>query len=324
MNGMSKKPPLVVIAGPTAVGKTALSVRLAQELGAEIVSADSMLVYRNMDIGTAKPTQQEMGGIIHHLIDILDPEEHHCVANFVSLAKACISDITNRGKLPILVGGTGFYINALVYDKIIMSSEFGGEDSNFRKDIYATLERKGAIYLHNKLMSIDPISASNMHPNNVKRVVRALEYHHVTGLLFSAGLPNQQSTHVSQYDLGMYILSAHNRNLIYERINKRVDAMVEMGLVGEVRGLLERRIPPGSTSMQGIGYKELVPHIYGKASLEQAITEIKRNTRRFAKRQLTWFRNQVEAVWKYIDESTERCIIDSIVQSIAADHHKKE
>ena len=307
------KPRLLIIAGPTAVGKTEIGVELALRIGGEVVSADSMLVYRGMDIGTAKPTAEERRGVVHHLIDILEPHESYSAASFVMMARSCIADITGRGKLPILVGGTGFYIKSLVYDNAFMLNDDDVPDPKLRKNLLEFSEVEGVGALHKLLVEADPAAASRIHPNNVKRVVRALEYNYVMGTKFSDRLPEVGDKPTSPYDMSFYVISSRDRGFLYERINRRVEAMLEAGLVEEVRGLLER-VPHDAISMQGVGYKELVPHILGGVPLQHAVELVKQNTRKFAKRQLTWFRNQISLnySWKHIDEYGKKCIIDSI------------
>ena len=286
-----KKRPLIILTGPTAVGKTALSVRLAKELDGEIVSADSMQVYRRMDIGTAKVTAEEMEGVPHHLIDVLEPEESFNVVTFVNMAREALEGIYKRGRIPILTGGTGFYIQALAFDVQFEAHE----ESDYRAGLRILAREKGPEYLHAMLDSVDPAYASQIHANNVKRVIRALEFYHETG--------NQLSEHnrrervkESPYDLAYFVLNCR-REVLYDRIDRRVDRMMELGLPEEACGLIRGGLTEDMTSMQGIGYREFFPYLRGEWSLEQTVEQIKKDTRHFAKRQLTWFRREKEVIW---------------------------
>lgn len=286
------KKPLIVLAGPTAVGKTSLSIRLAKEVGGEIVSADSMQVYRGMDIGSAKITQEEMEGVPHHLIDVLEPTEEFNVVLFQKLAKEALQGIYRRGKIPILTGGTGFYIQALLYD--IDFTETGG-DAAYRKQLEDIAFLEGAAKLHEMLCAVDEASAREIHPNNVKRVIRALEYFHETGEPISAHNERERGKE-SAYLSALFVLNLP-RPLLYERIEKRVDAMLSDGLVDEVRALKEKGMNRHMVSMQGLGYKEILSYLDGECSLEEAVYILKRDTRHFAKRQLTWFKREREVIW---------------------------
>ena len=291
------KSPLILIAGPTATGKTALAVALAQKIGGEIISADSMQVYRKMDIGTAKATKAEMGGIPHHLIDCLEPDAPFSVAVFQAMAKAALAQIYAKGKTPVIVGGTGFYINALLYDTDFTETE---TDYAYRASLADLAQAHGAVFLHDMLAQRDPSSAANIHPNNVKRVIRALEYAKQTGGSLAAHNTQEKSKETA-YDAKLFILQC-DRAKMYAKIDKRVDNMLQAGLLGEVSALLAAGYSPTLTSMQGLGYKELVPVVQGEISLEEATERLKRNTRRFAKRQLTWFRNQCDGTWVNTDD----------------------
>lgn len=286
------KQPLLIITGPTAVGKTSLSISLAHALHGEIISADSMQVYRGMDVGTAKITEAEMDGIPHHLIDILDPSEAFNVFLFQKLAKQAIQDIRSKNHLPIIVGGTGFYIQALLYD-----IDFQKQETS--KELRITLEQfakeHGAQALHQKLRKVDPPSADRIHPNNIKRVIRAIEYYQETGEPISKHNEEQHQKE-SPYQF-LYIVLDDKREKLYERIDKRVDLMVEQGLVSEMNTLIDKGYTKDLVSMQGIGYKELFPFFEGTKSLEKAIEQIKLDTRHFAKRQLTWFRREQDVTW---------------------------
>lgn len=293
------KRPLIVIGGPTACGKTGFSIQLAKEIGGEIISADSMQVYRYMDIGTAKVTPEEAGGVPHYLIDELDPDEEYNVMLFQQKAKAYMEEIWARGKVPILVGGTGFYINALLYDNDFTETE---NDTSYREACYKLAREQGPEVLYKRLKEIDPAYAESIHANNVKRVTRALEYHYLTGQKFSEHNAEQKEKD-TPYDAAVIILTM-DREKLYERIELRIDQMMEQGLLEEVKGLLDRGYAPDLVSMQGIGYKEFVPYFNGECTLDEAVTQLKTNTRRFAKRQLTWFRRQIDGLWVDLSKAT--------------------
>lgn len=285
------KKPLIVIAGPTACGKTDISIDLAEKIGGEIISGDSMQVYKYMDIGTAKVTKEEMRGIPHYLVDELYPDEEYNVMLFQQKAKQYMEGIYSRGHIPIIVGGTGFYINALVYDNDFSEEE----ESEIRKELYAVAENEGAEKLHAMLAEVDPEYAANIHHNNVKRVARALEYYRLTGEKMSEHNKNAKEKE-TPYNLAFFVLNM-DREKLYERINLRVDIMMNNGLEQEVRKLIEMGYSPKLVSMQGLGYKEFIPYFNGEISLEQVVDDIKKYTRRFAKRQLTWFRGQTNGTW---------------------------
>ena len=289
---VAKKKPLIVLTGPTAVGKTALSVKLAKALDAEIISADSMQVYKGMDIGSAKIRKEEMDGIRHHLIDILDPKEEFNVVLFQKLAKEAIADITGRGKIPILAGGTGFYIQAVLYDIDFTQTQ---EDTSYREALELLASQKGAQYLHDMLRKVDPASAEAIHANNVKRVIRALEFYKQTKQKISDH-NQEQKENESAYDSCYFVLT-DDREKIYERIDRRVDLMLEDGLVEEVRRLQSEGCSRELVSMQGLGYKEILAWLDGEHDLERAVYLIKRDTRHFAKRQLTWFKREKDVIW---------------------------
>lgn len=286
------KQPLMILTGPTASGKTALSIRLAQALNGEIISADSMQVYRHMDIGSAKITAAEMAGIPHHLIDVLEPEEEFNVVRFQAMAKAAMEDIRQRGKLPIIVGGTGFYIQALLYD-IDFTENPGCPD--IRKELEELGETRGSDYLHQLLARIDPESAALIHSHNKKRVIRAIEYYKMTGRTISDHNREERKKH-SPYRFYYYVLNCE-RDLLYEQINRRIDRMIGQGLVAEVSRLKQAGCSRGMVSMQGLGYKEILDYLDGRLSLPEAITVLKRDTRHFAKRQLTWFKRERDVRW---------------------------
>jgi len=287
-----KKRKLMVLTGPTAVGKTRLSIRLAKETGGEIISADSMQIYRHMDIGSAKITEEEMDGVPHYLVNILDPKENFNVFRFQRLAKQAMERIYENGHIPILVGGTGFYIQSVLYDIDFEESE---SDFAYRKELETLAREKGAVFLHEMLRKVDARSAELIHTNNVKRVIRALEYYQQTGTPISEH-NDMERTKESPYDFCYFVLN-DRRELLYERIEKRVDKMLEDGLVEEVKKLKEMGCTMEHISMQGLGYKEILAYLDGSYDLDQAIYLIKRDTRHFAKRQLTWFRRERDVIF---------------------------
>lgn len=285
-------PPLVILTGPTAAGKTDLSIALAKAIDGEIISADSMQVYRKMDIGTAKISPQEMQGVKHHLIDVFDADHAFNVSEFQFLARQACKDILGRGHIPIVVGGTGFYIQALLYG-INFKNE---EDDGTRVALEAeALQENGPAILFERLKSIDPDSAAEIHPNNVKKVIRALEYYHFHQEPISKHNKEERKKE-SIYNAAYFVLNM-DRAKLYERINKRVDIMMEKGLVQEVKELLAEGLPRESISLEGIGYKEILPVLDGKCTAQEAADNIKENTRHFAKRQLTWFRRERDVIW---------------------------
>ena len=286
------KQPLIILTGPKAAGKTALSVRLAKAIGGEIISADSMQVYRGMDIGSAKATKEEMGGIRHHLIDVLEPSEEFNVTRFQSMALGAMKEIQEAGHIPIVAGGTGFYIQALLYD--IDFTENDG-DMTFRHELERLAEEKGPECLHERLKQVDPESAAAIHPNNRKRVIRALEFYEKTGMKISSHNEAERKKE-SPYQFVYYVLTM-DRARLYERIDARVDRMAAAGLVDEVKALKDAGLTKDMVSMQGLGYKEILDFLDGNMSLEEAVSVIKRDTRHFAKRQLTWFRRERDVCW---------------------------
>lgn len=301
------KRPLIILAGPTAVGKTAASIRLAKAIGAEIISADSMQVYRHMDIGSAKIRQEEMEGVPHYLIDVLEPEEEFNVVRFQQMAKAAAEEIYAKGKIPLVAGGTGFYIQALLYD--IDFTENDG-DTSYRRSLEKTSEEKGGEYLHAMLREADPKAAEEIHPHNIKRMIRALEFHHQTGGKISEHNEAEREKS-SPYDFAYFVLT-DERSRLYERIDRRVDKMMEEGLLEEVRYLKERGVKRGSTAMHGLGYKELYAYLDGECTLEEAVCIIKRDTRHFAKRQLTWFKRERDVIWadKSVIGQSDDAVVD--------------
>ena len=286
------KKPLIVLTGPTAVGKTKLSIALAKAVNGEIISADSMQVYRYMDVGSAKITPDEMDGVPHHLLDVLDPTEDFNIVLFQQLAKKSMEEIYSKGRIPILVGGTGFYIQAITRDIDFTQSE---QDDSYRKELEALAAEKGSSFLHDMLASVDPKSAEDIHENNVKRVIRALEFYKQNGTRISEH-NEEQKEHVSPYNLAYFVLNAP-RPLLYERIDARVDEMLKNGLVEEVKNLQRMGCHRELVSMQGLGYKEILSWLGGEYPYEEAIRILKRDTRHFAKRQLTWFRREGEVTW---------------------------
>lgn len=292
---------LVILTGPTAVGKTSLSIQLAKAVNGEIISADSMQVYKYMDIGTAKITKEEMAGVKHHLIDCLEPTEDFHVVKFKELAEDAMEDIYKRGKLPIICGGTGFYIQALLYNVQFTENTV---DYKYREELEEIAKVQGTNYLHAMLSEIDPDSASNIPAANIKRVIRALEYFHETGERFSIH-NEREKNRTSPYNFSYFVLN-DQRDLLYDRINKRVDKMLEDGLVDEVKKLMALGVRKGMTAFDGIGYKEILMALEEDGTHNDVIAEIKQNSRHYAKRQLTWFRREKEVTWldksKYSDQ----------------------
>ncbi|MFT4107240.1 MAG: tRNA (adenosine(37)-N6)-dimethylallyltransferase MiaA [Lacrimispora sp.] len=305
--------PLIILTGPTAVGKTALSVRLAKAVGGEIISADSMQVYRHMDIGSAKITEEEMEGIPHHLIDVLNPDEEFNVTTFQHLAKKAVEEIYSRGHIPIVAGGTGFYIQALLYD--IDFTENGG-DTSIREELEALGREKGAEFLHNLLKDIDPESAEEIHANNQKRVIRAIEYYRQTGEPISEHNKRERQKK-SPYDFLYYVVNT-DRDILYERIDCRVDLMVQQGLVKEVEQLKAMGCTRDMVSMQGLGYKEILDYLQGNITLEEAVYILKRDTRHFAKRQLTWFKRERDVRWLNLPDfnNNREKVLEKMLQDI--------
>lgn len=287
------KQSLIIIAGPTAVGKTALSIELAKSINASIISADSMQVYKHMDIGSAKVTKDEMQGIKHYLIDVLEPEEEFNIATFKQFAKNDIEYIKNDGKIPIIAGGTGFYIQALLYD--INFDDDANKSDEIRDRLENLITTKGNEFVHNMLKEVDEKAADKIHPNNVKRVIRALEYHYLTGEKISKHNETERMKE-SPYNFKYFVIN-EDRALLYKNIDKRVDIMIENGLVDEVKALKERGLTKDNISMQGLGYKEILSYLNNDITLEEAVYIIKRDTRHFAKRQLTWFKREKDVIW---------------------------
>ena len=305
------KQPLIVLTGPTAVGKTSLSISLAKAVNGEIISADSMQVYKKMDIGSAKIRSEEMQGIPHYLVDVLEPEEEFHIVKFQQMAKKAMEDIYSRGKIPILVGGTGFYIQAVTKDIDFTEAQ---QENDYRKELEALAEEKGGEHLHEMLRKVDPVSADAIHAHNVKRVIRALEFYNQNGSPISAH-NEEQKQHESPYNLAYFVLNMP-RELLYERIDLRVDQMMKEGLLEEVSRLKEEGCHRGMVSMQGLGYKEILAYLDGEYPLEEAVRVLKRDTRHFAKRQLTWFRREQEVTWVNKDQFSyqEDQIIDYMLE----------
>ena len=284
--------PLVILAGPTAVGKTALSIKLAKKINGAVISADSMQVYKHMDIGSAKVMPEEMKGIPHYLINVLEPSEEFNIVRFQQMAKEALQQIYAAGQIPIIAGGTGFYIQSLLYDIDFSKEE---SDTAYRTELTAFAKEYGAHALHEKLKEIDPVSYETIHENNIKRVIRALEFYRLTGKKISEH-NEEQKERQSPYQFAYFVLNAP-REILYERIDRRVDQMLEEGLVKEVEELKREGCHRGMVSMQGLGYKEILAYLEGEYPLEEAVRILKRDTRHFAKRQLTWFRRESDVIW---------------------------
>lgn len=288
---------ILVIAGPTAVGKTSLSIELAKALDGEIVSADSMQIYKGLNIGTAKPTDSEKNGVPHHMLDICGPEQRFSVAQYVKLANSAIEEIINRNKTPIVVGGTGLYIDNLIYD-----NDFGelNVDIELREELTAIAREKGGEYLLNQLLEFDPEYAAKLHPNDIKRIVHAIETYRTTGKTQSEMIALSREK-PPRYSFLYAVLDCSSRSILYERINKRVDIMMEEGLLDEARAVVHSDWYSSSTASQAIGYKEFEPYFNGTSSLDVCIELLKQHSRNYAKRQLTWFRNKKEAKFYFVD-----------------------
>lgn len=287
-----QKQSMVILTGPTAVGKSALSIALAKRINGEIISADSMQVYRRMDIGSAKIMPKQMDGVLHHLIDIMEPAEEFNVVAFQRFSKSALRGIYDRGHIPILVGGTGFYIQALLYDIDFTEND---EDSALRRKLEEIARTEGNEVLYERLRRIDPESCETIHANNVKRMIRAIEFYEKTGMKISEH-NRMQRQNESPYRFAYFVLN-DDRERLYQKIEERVDKMMEQGLVEEVKRLAEEGCTDRMVSMQGLGYKEILRYLDGKISLKEAVYQIKRDTRHFAKRQLTWFRRERDVVW---------------------------
>lgn len=307
------KRPMVILTGPTAVGKSALSIGLAKCINGAVISADSMQVYKHMDIGSAKITPNDMQGVSHYLIDELEPDEEFHVVRFAALAKSYLEKIYAEGRIPIIVGGTGFYIQALLYDIDFTEQE---SDEAYRSFLETLACEKGAEHLHAMLREVDPESAEAIHANNSKRVIRALEFYHLSGKKISEHNETERRK-TSPYNFAYFVLN-DDREKLYERINTRVDTMVENGLVDEVRRLKAMGCHSDMVSMQGLGYKEILAYLNGNCTLEEAVYVIKRQTRHFAKRQITWFKRERDVIWLPKDryEYDEQKILDDMLASL--------
>ena len=302
---------VVILIATTAIGKLKLSIELAKKLNAEIISGDSMQIYRDMDIGTAKVMKEEMDGIPHHLIDIKDPQESFSVAEFQARVRKLISDINARGKVAMIVGGTGLYIQSVIYDYQFTDT---ASNTTYRTELENIIKEEGIDPLLEKLKKVDPESADRIHPNNTRRIVRALEIFQTTGQTMSDHLEKQQQTKLL-YDVAIIGLTM-DREKLYDRINKRVEKMMESGLLDEVTNLYNKGVTD-CQSIQAIGYKELYTYLEGASTLDEATEQLKQNSRRYAKRQLTWFRNKMEVEWFDVTECSEDEILARILKYIA-------
>lgn len=302
---------LIIITGPTASGKTSLSIELAKAINGEIISADSMQVYKGMDIGTAKVTKEEMHGIKHYLIDCLDPKDEFNVSVFKEMATKALEEIYSKGKIPIICGGTGFYIQALLYD-----IKFDEETTSYKEELQAYYEENGEDALFELLRSVDPESCEIIPKQNIKRVIRAIEFYKLHGMKISEHNKTERAKE-SKFDFGYYCITA-DREVMYERIDKRVDIMFDNGLVDEVKGLMDMGLDKTYISMQGIGYKEVIDYLNGETTLEEAKYIIKRDTRHFAKRQLTWFRREkcVDFIERKYAPGEEKTITEKIIKAM--------
>lgn len=310
------KKPLIILTGPTAVGKTAASIQLAKRIGGEIISADSMQIYKDMNVGTAKITPEEMEGIRHYLVDEITPDTPFHVYEFKKRAEEALEEIYHNGKIPIVAGGTGFYIQALLYD-----IEFCEEEGNsaYRRELEQMAQKKGSLFLHERLREVDPVSAESIHPNNQKRIIRALEYFHETGQLISTH--NQEQRQKDSPYRFLYAVLTMDRAKLYERINLRVEQMIEQGLLEEAKKLIQKGYSKDMVSMQAIGYKELFPCFEGLISKEEAVEQIKKDTRHFAKRQLTWFRREKEVVFIDKDLFADDAMVVEHIIALAKQKH---
>ena len=307
------KKPLIILTGPTAVGKTKASIGLAKALNGEIISADSMQVYKYMDIGSAKIRPEEMDGVKHYLVDVLEPDEEFHVVKFQQMAKDALNEIYEKGKVPIVVGGTGFYIQALLYDIDFSESN---EDTSYRTELENIAAEKGVDFVHNMLREVDPTSADAIHANNLKRVIRALEFYKQTGEKISEHNEKERAKE-SPYEFCYFVLN-DDRDRLYQRIDLRIDQMVEEGLLEEVSALKDKGYTKDMVSMQGLGYKEILDYLNGECTLEEAIYILKRDTRHFAKRQLTWFRREKDVIWVNKNEFNhdEEQILSSMLETV--------
>lgn len=304
---------IIILAGPTAVGKTDTAIMLAQRLDGEIISADSMQVYRNMDIGTAKPSIEEKRGIPHYMLDIVNPDESFSVADFQKNCKFKIEELLLKNKIPIIAGGTGLYVNSLIYN---MDFTRASSNTKLREELQMEAEQFGELYIHEKLKAIDPEAAARIHPNNIKKVIRAIEVFNETG--DKIGDFSKDMSLNEEYDI-FFIGLMRNREELYDRINIRVDMMIDQGLVDEVKGLLELGYTKELVSFKGLGYKEIVGYLEGEYSLDEAIRILKRDTRRYAKRQLTWFKRYENISWYNISNYSSS---ESLTEVIIKDYKR--
>lgn len=302
---------ILILSGPTGIGKTAISLKLAKELNGEIISSDSMQIYKYMDVGSAKISKEEMQGIPHHLINVVEPNEEFSVAKFKTLAEEAIEDISKRGKYPIIVGGTGLYINSLIFNYSFTGTY---KDNDYRKSLEALANEKGKEFVHDLLKDRDVDSYNKLYPNDLKRVIRALEVYKLSGKTIGE-LNKEQDIYDVPYNIHYYVLNM-DRDKLYERINKRVDEMISSGLIEEVINLKEKGYNSNMQSMKGIGYKEILYYLDNKISLEEAINMIKQGSRNYAKRQLTWFRKDNRTKWIDKDNLTEDEIVKFIINDI--------
>lgn len=309
-NNITKKIPLIVVCGPTASGKTSLGIALAKHYNGEIISADSMQIYKGMDIATAKPTEDEQQGIAHHLISYVEPTQSYSVADYVKNAHNKIREISNKGKNPILVGGTGLYVNSLLNN--IEFSEFN-TNTKLREELYSRLEKEGAEYLLSELSKFDEDSAKRIGTTNHRRLIRAIEIYHTTGKTMTQHIKDSMSV-PSPYNDVRIGLTCSDRQKLYDRINKRVDIMVKNGLIEEAENFRNQKY--SATAAKAIGYKELEPYFAGSSSLETVLENLKRETRRYAKRQLTWFRRDKKINWLFTDNMTSKELIEKAIDII--------
>lgn len=308
---MQEKRNVIFVAGPTAVGKTKYAIEIAKAFHGEIISADSMQIYKYMDIGSAKPTKEELAQAKHYLVDEIDPRDEFSVAEYQALAKSCIEKVFGEGKIPVVSGGTGLYLNSLIYD---MDFSVMPKQAGFRKQLEEEAKEFGFEYVHNKLKRLDPAAAARIHPNNLKKVIRALEVYETTG----EGIREFQESFVPTQDYGCILIGlSRERGELYRRIDERVDRLIEAGLIKEVEALLKKGLTENSISMKGIGYKEMISYLHGEFDLSEAVRLVKRNTRRYAKRQLTWLRRYPDMIWFDLSEyPSEKEALSAIFDAI--------
>ncbi len=308
---INKGDKLIIISGPTASGKTSASINLAKAIDGEVISCDSMQVYKYMDIGTAKPTIEEMDGVKHHLINVLDPNEDFSIATFQSMVFEAIEDIKSRGKTPILCGGTGFYTNAIIYNTKFTEME---KDDKYREELFQLAKEKGNSYVYEMLKKVDPESTETIHENNLKKVVRALEFYKLTNSKISEHNKNEREKEPF-FNVKQIILDV-KRETLYDRIDRRVDIMLKCGLVDEVKSLIQKGYTKDLISMQGIGYQEFFDYFNNLTTLDETVELIKKNSRNYAKRQLTWFRNKSLGIWVNTEKHNEQSLTQEIIKII--------